>query len=64
MDRNTKTASSTADGEASRCGNSARSALREVQPPRTSAAPVTEQQPMESTGARKGKSKGCCCGGG
>jgi hypothetical protein len=64
MDRNTKAVSSAAGGEAPCCGKSARSADEKVQPPRTSAEPVTEQQPMEQTGSRKGKSKGCCCGGG
>ena len=64
MDRNMKAVSSAAGGEAPCCGNSACHADGEVQPPRTSAKPVTEQQPMEQTGPRKGKSKGCCCGGG
>ena len=64
MDRNTKAESSAAGGEARCCGNSARSTDREVQPPRSSAKPVTEQQAMEQTGPRKGESKGCCCGGG
>lgn len=64
MDRNTKAESSAAGGEASCCGKSARNPDREVQLPRTSAEPVTEQQAMEPTGPRKGESKGCCCGGG
>ncbi len=64
MDRNTRTESSAVGGEAPCCGSSARGADRDVQPPRTSAEPVTKQQPMEQTGPRKVKSKGCCCGGG
>jgi hypothetical protein len=64
MNTTTKAANPAAGGEAPCCGNGAHSADGEVQPPRTSAEPVTEQQPMEQTGPRKGKSKGCCCGGG
>ena len=64
MDSDTKIESSAARGEASCCGNSARNPDEKVQPPRTTAEAVTEQQPMEQTGSRKGKSKGCCCGGG
>lgn len=64
MDRNTKAASSAAGGETSCCGNSVRNPDEKVQPPGSSAEPVAEKQPMEQTGPRNGKSKGCCCGGG
>lgn len=64
MNTNTKSLNPAAQGEAACCGSSARNADGEVQPLRTSAEPVTEQQPMEQTGPGKGKSKGCCCGGG
>lgn len=60
MDTNTKGVKPAALVDGSCCGNSE----GEVRSLRTHAEPITEQQPMESTGAPKGKSKGCCCGGG
>ena len=60
MDTNTKAVNPAAQVDSPCCGNSE----GKVRLPRTHAEPITEQQPMEPTGARKDKSKGCCCGGG
>ena len=60
MDTNTKAVKPAAQVDGPCCGNSE----GEVRQPRTPAEPITEQQPMEPTGAPKGMSKGCCCGGG
>lgn len=60
MDTNTKPGNPAAQVDGPCCGNSE----GEVRPPRPPAESFPEQQPMEPAGARKGKSKGCCCGGG
>ena len=60
MDTKTKAVNPAAQVEGPCCGNSE----GKVRPARTPAESIAEQQPKEPTGAPKGKSNGCCCGGG